>query len=93
MTKLFATTLLNLSLTLLVGCSSAQPQPIPPCTEVPTSKVEQCSLVPCPLPELTQPKANEDWTVNQRILEKALTYCATQVLECIKTQQVKPTTK
>lgn len=90
MTKLSATILLSLSLILLAGCSSDPQQPTLPPTEPPSTKVEQCILIPCPLPELRQPRVNEDWTRNQRNLEDALTYCAVQVLECIKVQSVKP---
>lgn len=89
MTKQFVTTSLSLCLMLLVGCSSVPPQPILVYTES-DSKVEQCSLTPCPLPALLQPKTNEDWISRSNILETELKLCATQVLECIKTQQVKP---
>ena len=90
MTKLSATILLSLSLMLLAGCSSDPKQPTQFYGEQESSKVEKCVLVACPLPGLPQPRNNEDWTKNQRILEDALTYCAVQVLECIKTQSVKP---
>lgn len=89
MTKLFVTTSLSLSLMLLVGCSSDPLPPTPVYTES-EAKVEKCDLTPCPLPELPQPKANEDWISRSNILETELKLCATQVLECIKTQQVKP---
>lgn len=74
-----------LSLVILAGCTSAQPQPTP----VHIDSRPKCALVPCQLPARPALLTNDDWRSAVDELEGELLLCAVQVMGCIKLQAQK----